>query len=68
MCLNTDKSHPLCDECLARLKSLPADGEFTYEDMCEDCRDLMQHSCDCCMSYKGDEIVEDGLCKECREQ
>ena len=68
MCLHQDEYNPLCDDCFAKLKYLPAGEEFTDEDMCEDCREFMQHYCDCCMNYKEDEIVEDGLCKECMEQ
>ena len=68
MCLHQDEYNPLCDECFAKLKHLPAGKEFTDEDMCEDCRDLMQHYCSCCMTYKENEIVEIGLCKECKDE
>ena len=68
MCKNADEYNPLCDECFIKLKSLPADKEFTDEDMCEDCREFTKHYCSCCMTYKKDEIVEGGCCKQCREQ
>ena len=68
MCLSADETNPLCDDCFAKLKYLPAGKEFTDEDMCPDCRRDMKHYCSCCMTYKKDEIVEGGCCKQCREQ
>ncbi len=68
MCLSADETNPLCDECFAKLKHLPAGKEFTDEDMCQDCREYTKHYCSCCMTHKKDEIVEGGCCKQCREQ
>ncbi len=65
MCLSADETNPLCDECFAKEKSLGSN--FTDKDMCTDCRRVMKHYCSCCMTYKKDEIVEDGCCKECRK-
>ena len=68
MCLHQDEYNPLCDDCFAKLKHLPAGKEFTDDDMCDVCREFMKHYCNCCMSYNEDEIVEEGMCKECMEQ
>ena len=68
MCKNADETNPLCDECFAKLKSLPADKAFTDEDMCEDCRTVTKHYCSCCSTLQKDEIDEDGLCKDCRDE
>ena len=61
MCLSADEVTPLCDECFAKEK-LPQNFE-----PCEKCNESLKHFCGCCLVHRPDG-VEDGCCKECREQ
>lgn len=65
MCLSADEVNPLCDECFAKLKHLAKDKEF---EPCDSCKRFLEHYCQCCMTYKKDEIMKDGCCKQCSEQ
>jgi len=63
MCLSADDVNPLCDECFWKLKHLKENEKF---EPCEDCMKFLEHYCECCMTYKSDEIMKEGLCKKCR--
>ena len=65
MCLTADEVNPLCDECFAKSKQLPPDGDL---EVCQICKEYLDHYCECCMTYRYDEKVEGGCCKQCREQ
>ena len=65
MCLGAADVNPLCDECFAKEKNLKHGEEF---EPCDECKEYMRHYCDCCMTYKPDEIVDEGLCRECRRE
>jgi hypothetical protein len=65
MCLSAAEVSPLCDECFWKLNNLGKDEEF---EPCETCKKFLKHYCDCCMTYKPDEIVEESLCRECRQE
>lgn len=65
MCLTAADVSPLCDECFSRLRELPEGQEF---EMCDECKKFMVHYCEYCMTYKGDEIIEEGICRECRKE
>ena len=62
MCLAADEVNPLCDECFAKYKYLSTD-KF---EPCESCKKYLEHYCECCMTYRKDETMEGGCCKECR--
>ena len=63
MCLAADEVNPLCDECFAKSKQLPADAEL---ELCNSCKKYLEHYCECCMTYKKDERMDGGCCKLCR--
>ncbi len=63
MCIGADEVNPLCDECFAKLKYLKNGEEF---EPCEHCKKSLEHYCECCMTYKKDEMMENGCCKKCR--
>ena len=65
MCLSADEVKPLCDKCVAKHRRLPTDREF---EVCENCKGVLEHYCQCCMTYKKDEIIKDGCCQQCSEQ
>ena len=65
MCLSADEVNPLCDECVARYKRLSVNREL---EVCEECKKFLEHYCECCMTYKKDEIIKDGCCRQCSEQ
>ena len=65
MCLSADKVKPLGDKCLAKHRHLQADREI---EVCDSCKKFLEHYCQCCMTYKKDEIIKDGCCQQCSEQ
>ena len=65
MCLSADEVNPFCDECVAKYKRLSADREL---EVCEKFKKVLEHYCECCMTYQKDEIIKDGCCRQCGEQ
>ena len=65
MCLSADEVKPLCNKCLAKYGHLQADREI---EVCDSCKKFLEHYCQCCMTYKKDEIIKDGCCQQCGEQ
>lgn len=54
-----------CDECFARYHQHSAikHGEFK---LCDECEKIARRMCLCCMTIQ-EEVVDDGVCKECQE-
>ena len=75
MCLSTDAGevNPLCNRCFAKFnEAMDKVGEFEYEDLCDECKDLPNHYCFCCdadqRASQKDLGIINGICRHCRER